>query len=59
MKKTTKKIYKKNKKFKVNIINFEDPEVIKKIEEINKKQQECLDRKKVDLEKLNNTYIDI
>ena len=45
--------------FQVKKIDFSDPEVIAKIEECKKKQQECLDRKKVDWEKLSRTYITI
>ena len=45
--------------FQVKKIDFSDPEVIKRIEECKKKQQDCLDRKKVDWEKLSRTYITI
>ena len=45
--------------FQVKKIDFSDQEVIKRIEECKKKQQECLDRKNVDWEKLSRTYITI
>lgn len=45
--------------FQVKKIDFSDPEVIAKIEECKRKQQECLDRKNVDWEKLSRTYITI
>jgi hypothetical protein len=44
---------------KVKKIDSSDPEVIRKIEECKKKQQECLNRGKVDWEKLRKTYITI
>jgi hypothetical protein len=47
------------KKRKNKKVDFSDPFVIKKIEECKKQQQECLDRKKVDWEKLSRTYITI
>lgn len=45
--------------FQVKKIDFSDPEVIAKIEECKRKQQECLDRKNIDWEKLSRTYITI
>jgi hypothetical protein len=45
--------------FQVKKIDFSDPEVIAKIEECKRKQQECLDRNNVDWDQLSRTYITI
>ena len=45
--------------FQVKKLDFSAQETIKKIEECKKKQQECLDRKYVDWEKLSHIYITI
>ena len=45
--------------FQVKKLDFSAQETIKKIEECKKKQQECLDRKYVDWEKLSQIYITI
>jgi len=47
------KIFKKDAKFEVKVVDFNDVKVIEKIKEINKKQEDILRRKIVDADKLN------
>ncbi len=47
------RIFKKNAKFEVKVIDFSDKKTIEKIKEVNKKQEEILRRKIVDADKLN------
>ena len=54
-----KDIFKKGAKFEVKKIDFDDPEVIKRINEVKKKQREILKRKEVDINELRNTVINI
>lgn len=48
-----------SKKVESIYIDSFDPEVKKEIEECRRKQQECLDRKTVDWDKLSRIYITI
>ncbi|NCO53906.1 MAG: hypothetical protein COZ21_10515 [Bacteroidetes bacterium CG_4_10_14_3_um_filter_31_20] len=55
--KTSDKIYKENVKFEVIKIDFSEKTVKSKIEDINKKQEEILNRKVVDVERLNDVVL--
>jgi len=55
--KTSDKIYKENVKFEVIKIDFTEKTVKSKIEDINKKQEEILNRKVVDVERLNDVVL--
>lgn len=46
-------------KLKIDKIDFNSPEIQKVFSDLRQKQQECLERKKVDWNKLKNTYINI
>ena len=40
-------------------VDFDDPEIKKTIEELKQRQRECLERKKIDWNKLRNMIINI
>jgi hypothetical protein len=46
-------------KLEVKKVDFDDPEIIKEVEECKARQRECLERKKVDWSRLRNTIINI
>jgi hypothetical protein len=52
-------ILKPGTKLKAKKIDFNDPEIIAKIEAVNEERKKCLERKNVNWNELNNTYINI
>ncbi|MFA5366579.1 MAG: hypothetical protein WC333_01620 [Dehalococcoidia bacterium] len=45
--------------FKARKINLDDPEVKIMLEAVKEEKKKCLERKKVNWAKLNNTYVNI
>ena len=54
-----KDILKRGTKFKVKKLDFDDPEVKKMLKAVKKEQKKCLERKKINWEKMRNTVINI
>ena len=52
-------IIKKGAKLKCRKIDFNDPEIIKMFEAVMEEKKKALERKNVDWEKLEKTYINI
>ncbi len=58
-KRCLKGLLKNGENFKAKALDFNDPEVKAMLEAVKEEKRKCLEKKKVNWAKLNNTYINI